>query len=108
GTIMPGGETPKRSALSRKIATGISKMAKCVTVAVGARLHLGFLDLNGGLGRRFGSLGMALDAPETIVELSRDSTDSAEGPQAERAADYVGRLAKHLDLPGGHRIVIRE
>jgi beta-RFAP synthase len=83
-------------------------MAKCVTVAVGARLHLGFLDLNGGLGRRFGSLGMALDAPETIVELSRDSTDSAEGPQAERAADYVGRLAKHLDLPGGHRIVIRE
>ncbi len=24
-----------------------------------ARLHLGFLDLNGGLGRRFGSLGLA-------------------------------------------------
>jgi beta-RFAP synthase len=83
-------------------------MAKCVTVAVGARLHLGFLDLNGGLGRRFGSLGLALDAPETILELSRDSADSAEGPQAERAAGYVGKLAKHLGLPDGHRIVIRE
>ena len=43
-------------------------MAEGVTVAVGARLHLGFLDLNGGLGRRFGSLGLALDAPETILD----------------------------------------
>jgi beta-ribofuranosylaminobenzene 5'-phosphate synthase len=83
-------------------------MAKCVTVAVGARLHLGFLDLNGGLGRRFGSLGLALDEPETILELGRAPEDSAEGPQAERAAGYVGRLAEHLGLPGGHRIVIRE
>jgi beta-ribofuranosylaminobenzene 5'-phosphate synthase len=83
-------------------------MAKCVTVAVGARLHLGFLDLNGGLGRRFGSLGLALDAPETILELSHVPADSAAGPQAERAADYVRRLAQHLGLPGGHRIVIRE
>src|SRR5947207_2257247 len=101
---MRGGETPKRSALSWKIATGISKMAKCVTVAVGARLHLGFLDLNGGLGRRFGSLGLALDAPETILELGRAPLDSAEGPQAERAAQYVGRLVQHMGLPGGHRI----
>ncbi len=33
-----------------------SAMVRC-----SARLHLGFFDLNGGLGRRFGSLGLSLD-----------------------------------------------
>ncbi len=81
-------------------------MANGVRVAVAARLHLGFLDLNGGLGRRFGSLGLALDGPETVLELSRALTDSASGPQSDRAAEDVRRLAAHLGLPGGHRIVI--
>jgi beta-RFAP synthase len=82
-------------------------MADCVTVAVAARLHLGFLDLNGGLGRRFGSLGLALDEPETVLELSRSRADSAAGPQAERARRYLDGLAVRLGLPAGHRLVIR-
>jgi beta-RFAP synthase len=82
-------------------------MADCVTVAVGGRLHLGFLDLNGGLGRRFGSLGLALDEPETVLELSASRTDSATGPQALRARRYLDRLAGPLGLSSGHRLVIR-
>lgn len=35
-----------------------------------ARLHMGFLDLNGQSGRRFGSLGVGLDAPDTLVEVA--------------------------------------
>ncbi|MFD0935973.1 GHMP kinase, partial [Methylobacterium trifolii] len=34
-----------------------------VEVEAPARLHFGFLDLHGGLGRRFGSIGLAIDAP---------------------------------------------
>lgn len=83
-------------------------MANCVTVAVTARLHLGFLDLNGGLGRLFGSLGLALDGPQTLFKLEHAGEDSATGPDAERAAAHVTRLAGHLGLPGGHRIVMRE
>ncbi|MGH6927150.1 MAG: hypothetical protein ACREEV_02440, partial [Dongiaceae bacterium] len=83
-------------------------MRDCVTVSVGARLHLGFLDLNGGLGRRFGSLGLAIEEPQTVVELSRDLRDSANGPQAERAGQHLARLASHLGLPAGHRLVIHE
>jgi beta-RFAP synthase len=83
-------------------------MESCVTVAVAARLHLGFLDLNGGLGRRFGSLGLALDRPQTLLDLSRAATDCASGPQAERALGFVARLAEHLGLPAGHRIVMRD
>ncbi|MGH6925026.1 MAG: beta-ribofuranosylaminobenzene 5'-phosphate synthase family protein [Propylenella sp.] len=82
-------------------------MADCVTVAVAARLHLGFLDLNGELGRRFGGLGLAVDEPETVLELSRSRADSAAGPQADRARRYLDSLVGRLGLPAGHRLVIR-
>lgn len=41
-----------------------------VVVNAFARLHMGFLDLNGSQGRRFGSLGVGLDAPDTLIELA--------------------------------------
>ena len=34
--------------------------AQCVEVFAPARLHLGFLDLQGGLGRSYGSIGLAI------------------------------------------------
>ena len=40
-----------------------------VRVTAPARLHLGFLDLAGGLGRRFGSLGLTLGGLETEVSV---------------------------------------
>lgn len=60
-----------------------------VDVSVPARLHLGFVDLNGGLGRRFGSLGIALDTPQTHLSLRRSETLSADGPGADRALRYL-------------------
>ena len=42
-----------------------------VRVVAPARLHLGFLDLNGGLGRLFGSIGLAIDTPRTELVLKR-------------------------------------
>lgn len=41
-----------------------------VRVYANARLHLGFLDLNGGLGRQFGSLGVALQDVYTHLNLT--------------------------------------
>ena len=55
------------------------------TVSAPARLHMGFLDLNGSLGRRFGSLGMALEELATQITAYPDPRVSAEGPQAARA-----------------------
>ncbi len=82
-------------------------MENAVRVAVGARLHLGFLDLNGGLGRRFGSLGLALDSPETVLCGSRAAANSVSGDQGQRALRLLDRLVQQLGLPGGHRIVIQ-
>ncbi len=58
-----------------------------------ARLHLGFLDLNGSQGRRFGSLGIGLNAPDTYIELAlgRDVFGEAATPT------YVNK-AKQLIL----------
>ena len=42
-----------------------------VRVEAPARLHFGFLDLHGGLGRRFGSIGLAIDAPSLALTARR-------------------------------------
>src|SRR5688500_7678951 len=82
-------------------------MRNSVVVSVAARLHLGFLDLNGGLGRRFGSLGLGIEEPATVLELCGGLDDCGEGPQADRAMRHIERLADHLGLPHGHQLVVR-
>ncbi|MEE9332323.1 MAG: beta-ribofuranosylaminobenzene 5'-phosphate synthase family protein [Methylophilaceae bacterium] len=52
------------------MATNKIQATPNVFVNAYARLHMGFLDLNGQAGRRFGSLGLGLDAPDTLIELA--------------------------------------
>lgn len=72
--------------------------AAAVRVLAPARLHLGFLDMHGGLGRRFGSLGLTLDGIATRLTIAAASEPAAEGPDAERALRALRRL---LDAWGG-------
>lgn len=67
--------------------------AREVIVSTRARLHLGFLDMNFGLGRRFGSLGLAVERPVTRIRLRRASTPAASGVDSERARDFLRRIA---------------
>jgi beta-RFAP synthase len=69
-----------------------------VTVTVPARLHLGFLDLNGELGRRFGSLGLAIDTPRTRLSLGRGEWLHVEGVDAGRAQRHLETLAERYRL----------
>lgn len=70
-----------------------------VLVEAPARLHLGFLDMNGGLGRRFGSIGLTLDGIATRLRLHADP-DPGEpaGPEAQRIARLQGLLSAELGL----------
>lgn len=43
-------------------------MAASVQVQTSGRLHMGFFDLNGGLGRKFGSIGLSLAQPALTIE----------------------------------------
>ena len=47
-----------------------------VRVSAPARLHLGFLDLNGNIGRKFGSVGLAIDSHHTVIEVSRSTSNN--------------------------------
>lgn len=75
---------------------------RTIWVQAPARLHLGMLDLEGGLGRRFGGLGVAIERPVVRVAVRPASDLTVRGPRAERvwaiaerffeAARAAGRL----------------
>jgi beta-ribofuranosylaminobenzene 5'-phosphate synthase len=64
-------------------------------VETGARLHLGFLDLNGQCGRLYGSIGVTLERPRCVVEAGPASAGT---PPAEPEVEAI--LAR-LDLDRG-------
>lgn len=80
----------------------LSPTGKCdaseagIRVDAPSRLHLGFLDPNASLGRRFASLGLVIDAFATRLEISpaRETSVASDDP---RQHDAVRRLARHLD-----------
>jgi beta-ribofuranosylaminobenzene 5'-phosphate synthase len=79
-----------------------------VTVQVPARLHLGFLDLNGGLGRRFGSIGLAINGPKTGITISAASQMRLTGPERERVGSHVETMRPALGLTGAYDVRVNE
>lgn len=79
-----------------------------VTVAVPARLHLGFLDLNGGLGRRFGGIGLAISDLETVVTARHASHNETTGPDAIRARRHTDAMQKHLGIGDALHVSVGE
>ena len=79
---------------------------KGVQVTTTARLHLGFLDLAGDLGRRFGSIGLAIDGFETRLELREATSFEVLGEERERAAQIARRIAESLSLDTRKTLII--
>ncbi len=79
---------------------------KRVQVTTTARLHLGFLDLAGDLGRRFGSIGLAIDAFETRLELHEAARFEVSGEERERGAHIARRIADGLGLDTEKKLII--
>jgi beta-ribofuranosylaminobenzene 5'-phosphate synthase len=71
-----------------------------------ARLHLGFLDIDGSLGRRFGSLGLSIDAFRTRLSARPAATTHASGPGAERATAFARQMLASLGVEHGVEIGI--
>lgn len=78
-----------------------------IQVEAPARLHLGFLDLQGDLGRRFGGVGVSLKEIRTCVECARASEFSAKGPDSERALEYARRLLNMMGREDAVSIEVR-
>src|SRR6476619_6297616 len=88
------------------MATPERLSAASVRVSAPARLHLGFLDLNGGLGRKFGSIGLAIDGLGTRLALRRAREIRVEGADAERAQRCVASMQRALGLRDAYDLAI--
>ena len=60
-----------------------------MNVKAPARLHLGFLDMHGGLGRKFGSIGLAVKGVETSITATYSDDIDISGVFLKRAETYA-------------------
>jgi beta-RFAP synthase len=77
-----------------------------VEVVAPARLHLGFLDLHGGLGRRFGSIGLTVEEPCLHLRMRRSRALLVTGPDPERARRALQAAAAALGVPSGVELAV--
>lgn len=100
---------PVTSADAKTAAPDVAgAMPDLVEVTCTGRLHMGFLDLAGSLGRRFGSIGLTLDWPRTRLSIRRAELTRVSGPDEARARRHLDVLAARLRLREGHVIEIAE
>jgi beta-ribofuranosylaminobenzene 5'-phosphate synthase len=83
-------------------------VAASVTVEAPARLHLGFLDPSGGLGRGFASLGLAIDALGTRITVGAAVRTSVEGRERDRVERHLETMRAHLGLRGAYAVAVEE
>lgn len=103
---------PSMSENLSQTLNGDINITKQVTVETTARLHMGFFDLNGDLGRRFGSIGLSLDKPATKICATINTNGlsvsngvnvtndlNVIGVDAKRAENIARKLLDALHLP---------
>ncbi|WP_174626257.1 beta-ribofuranosylaminobenzene 5'-phosphate synthase family protein [Candidatus Methylobacter favarea] len=77
-----------------------------VSVIAPARLHMGFIDLSGSLGRHFGSIGIALNEHAIRLSVSGAAHRLITGPSAQRAENCLTLLCQALDVSDKLKITI--
>ncbi len=83
-----------------------------VTIKTPARLHLGLLDMNGGLGRLYGSIGVAIKRPNVVLEADLQHAGEVnelvvDGLEQERVRTYAKRFLERYSLPGKVHLNLR-
>ena len=67
-----------------------------IQIRAPARLHMGFLDMGGSLGRKFGSIGVGLNEIATVITACRSPQLTATGPEAVRALKAATTISEAL------------
>ena len=71
-----------------------------IHVKTPARLHLGLIDLNGGLGRVFGGLGVGIDQPNVVLEAQPSEKLCAIGLETDLVESLARRFLDAYHLKG--------
>jgi beta-RFAP synthase len=79
-----------------------------ITVTVPSRLHLGFLDLNGGLGRRFGGIGLAISDLKTVLTIRQANDPEVSGLESQRVRRHLRTMEQMLRLDSAHAVNVSQ
>jgi beta-RFAP synthase len=79
-----------------------------VQVTSSGRLHMGFFDLHGGLGRKFGGIGVSLSAPSQVVTASLSETMQISGASSSRALSIAQQFIEKLNLKGSVSVNVQQ
>ncbi|GBD43280.1 4-diphosphocytidyl-2-C-methyl-D-erythritol kinase [bacterium HR40] len=85
----------------------MARASAAVEIEAPARLHFGFLDPSGGLGRRFAGLGLAIEGVATELRLKAASRSCVRGPESARVRALLARFAGVWRLPPVEIEVVR-
>jgi beta-RFAP synthase len=72
-----------------------------IEVRTCARFHLGLLDNNGGQGRLYGSIGLAVNRPNLVLRAEAADRLMVEGLETARVAAYAQRFIHRYGLAAG-------
>lgn len=73
-----------------------------------ARLHLGFLDLNGSFGRIFGGIGVAISRPNVVVEAEPSEKLNISGCKSGHVRLLVERFIKRYKVRAGVTLKVKQ
>jgi beta-ribofuranosylaminobenzene 5'-phosphate synthase len=79
-----------------------------VHVETPARLHFGLIDMNGGMGRFFGGLGVAIDHPNVILEAQTSESFSVTGEKTELATLFAERFLETYSIDANVSIHVEQ
>ncbi len=78
-----------------------------IQVSAPSRLHFGIIDLNGGLGRIYGSLGLALERPNLVIETSESDISQVTGEHQEIVKSTSEDFLRHFNIEKKYRINVK-
>ena len=79
-----------------------------IAICAPARLHLGFVGLDGDSASEYGALGLAIERPVVRVTANRSSSWQVSGPMSDKVRLYVESLGTALELGQPLRINIEK
>ncbi len=69
-----------------------------VTITAPARLHLGFVGLDGSSASKFGALGVAIEHPAVTVKAEKSSRWQVSGPMQDKVRRYIDKLVAEFEF----------
>ena len=69
-----------------------------VKVATNSRLHFGFIDMQGSMNRLYGSLGVALQSPRTVLTARKSTRLTVKNGNTAKVTEFVRRFSSYFRI----------